>query len=106
MLNRRTFISTSAAAAAALATQSTPERHRSVPPLPDAAHPVSGCRRTGDVALVGSCPAMTRPSVFHHLAGLNGTWSRIIANATRLARCPRAQATTPGPLPRASSSLA
>jgi hypothetical protein len=37
MLNRRTFISTSAAAAAALATQSTPERHRSVPPLPDAA---------------------------------------------------------------------
>ena len=37
MLNRRTFISTSAAAAAALATQSARSDSSSVPPLPDAA---------------------------------------------------------------------
>ena len=37
MLNRRTFISTSAAATAALATQSARSDIAPVPPLPDAA---------------------------------------------------------------------
>lgn len=64
-------------------------------------------RRTGDVALVERS-AMTRPSASSHLqrSGSKGIWSRSMANATRLARWPRAQATTPGRFPRASSPAA
>jgi len=61
-----------------------------------------GRRRSGRVLLGHDAPVRS----FHHRAGSKATWSRTKAKATRLARCPSAHATTPGPFPLASSSLA
>ena len=65
---------------------------------------LGGRRRCGR-----ACSAMTRPPFsmgYLQRSGSKGTWSLTMAKATRLARCPKAQATVPGCFPRASSSRA